>query len=67
MYFGPYDFVQISLTYGANIFLRNVWRDFRLLMSALAAVAQKSSDGKLTAKNDFPIGHFMLPLLMLTF
>ena len=47
-------------------FERNIWRDFRLLMSALATVARKSFNGKFTAKVDFPIGHFMLPLLMLT-
>ena len=47
-------------------FLRNVWRDFRLPMSALETVARKSFNGKFTAKIEFPIGHFMLPLLMLT-
>ena len=36
-------------------------------MSALATVTRKSFNGKFTAKIDFPIGHFMLPLLMLTF
>ena len=36
-------------------------------MSALATVAGKSSNGKFTAKIDFPIGYFMLPLLLLTF
>ena len=46
--------------------LRNVWRDFKVLMSALATVAGKSFNGKLTAKIDFPIGYFMLPLLVLT-
>ena len=46
-------------------FSRNVWRDFRLSMSALASVARKSFNGKFTAKIGFPIGHFMLPLLML--
>ena len=35
-------------------------------MSALATVARKSFNGKFTAKIDFPVGHFMLPLLMLT-
>ena len=35
-------------------FLRNVWRDFRLSMSALATVAGKSFHGKFTAKIDFP-------------
>ena len=48
-------------------FVRNVWRDFRLSMSALAMVARKTFNGKFTAKIDFPIGHFKLPLLMLTF
>ena len=47
-------------------FLRSVGRDFRLPMSALETVARKSFDGKFTAKIDFPIGHSMLPLLMLT-
>ena len=35
-------------------------------MSALATVVRKSFNGKFTAKIDFPIGHFMLTLLMLT-
>ena len=43
-----------------------VWRDFRLPMSALATVAGNSFNGKFTAKIDFPIGCFILPLLMLT-
>ena len=47
-------------------FLRNVWRDFRLPISVLATKAWKSFNGKSTAKNDFLIGYFMLPLLMLT-
>ena len=47
-------------------FLRNVWRDFKLSMSALATVAGKSFNNKFTAKIDFPIGHFILPFLMLT-
>ena len=34
-------------------------------MLALATVAQKSFNGKFTAKIDFSIWHFMLPLLML--
>ena len=34
-------------------------------MLALGTVAQKSFNGKFIAKNDFPIGHFMLTLLML--
>ena len=44
----------------------NVWRDFRLPMSALATVAGRSFNGKFTAKIDFPLGYFILPLLMLT-
>ena len=36
-------------------------------MPALATAARKSFNGKFTAKIDFLIGHFMLPLLMLTF
>ena len=35
-------------------------------MSSLATVARKSFNSKFTAKVDFPIGHFMLLLLMLT-
>ena len=42
-----------------------MWRDFKLSMPALAMAAEKSSNGKFTAKIDFPIGYFMLPLLML--
>ena len=34
-------------------------------MSALATVVQKSFNGKVTAKIDFLIGHFMYPLLTL--
>ena len=44
---------------------RNVWRDVRLPMAALAMAARKSFNGKFTGKIDFPIGHFILPLLML--
>ena len=44
----------------------NVRRDFRLLVSVFATVARKTFNGKVTAKNDFPIGHFLLPLLTLT-
>ena len=35
-------------------------------MSALATVVRNSFNGKFTAKIDFQIGRFMLPLLMLT-
>ena len=43
----------------------NVWRDFRLPMSALATVAEKSFNGKFTAKIDFPLEYYILPLLLL--
>ena len=46
-------------------FSRNVWRDFRLPMSALATVAGKSFNGKFAPKTDFSIGYFMLLFLML--
>ena len=49
----------------AQIFLKDVLRDFKLPMSALAMIARKSFNGKFTPKIDFPIGHFMLLLLML--
>ena len=35
-------------------------------MSALATVAGKNFNSKFTAKIDFPIGYFIIPLLMLT-
>ena len=40
-------------------------RDFRLTMPVLATVAGKSFNGKFTAKMDFSIEYFMLPLLTL--
>ena len=43
-----------------------VWREFRLPVSEFATVAQKSFNVKFTAKIDFPIAHFMIPLLTLT-
>ena len=58
-------FCSISLAYGTNIFLRNVWRDFRFPMSAIATV-ERVFMANLLQKLIFPIGHFMLPLLMLT-
>ena len=62
----PYDFVKISLAFSINIFLRNVWRYFRLPMSALVMIAGMSFNVKFTAKIDFSIRYLMLPLLMLT-
>ena len=60
--FGSYNFAQISPGGGRNILYGSLWRDFRLPTSALATVAQKVSNGKFTAKIDFPIGYFILPL-----
>ena len=64
MYFGPYDFVQIPQACGTHIVLKNVWRDFRFSMSALATVKQNSFKGKFTAEINFPDRVFMLSLLM---
>ena len=49
-----------------QIRINNVWRDLRLSVIAFATVARKSFKGKFTAKIDFPIGYFRLPLLTLT-
>ena len=46
--------------------LKGCMNGFKFPMSALAMVEQKSFNGKFTAKIDFPIGYFILPLLMLT-
>ena len=51
---------------GPNTYQINLWRDLRLPMSALATAAGKSFNGKFTAKVNFSIGYFLLPLLMLT-
>ena len=40
----------------------NVWRDFRLPMSALATVAGKNFNGKFTAKIDFSDRVFYITL-----
>ena len=50
----------ISIWY--KIFLRNVWRDFRLSRLALPTVARTSLNGKFTAKTDFPIRHFYVSI-----
>ena len=62
-YFEPYDFVKISPACDPNTYQII---NFRLPMSTFAAVARKSFNSKFTAKIDFPIGHVMLPLLMMT-
>ena len=41
-------------------------KNFRLPVFAFVPVAQKNFNGKFTAKIDFPITNFMLPLLTLT-
>ena len=46
-----------------NAYQLNVWRDFRLPMSALVMKAEKRFNGKFTAKKYFPIECFILPLL----
>ena len=51
---------------GPNTYQIMYGKNLRLPMSALATVAGKSLNGKFTAKIDFPIGCFILPLLMLT-
>ena len=40
----------------------NVWRDFRLPMSALATVGGESFDSKFTAKTDFLIGYLYITI-----
>ena len=50
-----------------QIISRNVWKDLRFPVLALATVTRKNFNGKFTAKIDFPIGYFILPLLMLLF
>ena len=47
-------------------FVRNVWKDFRLLMSALETVPGKNLNDKFTAKMNFPNGYFISPMLMLS-
>ena len=55
MYFNEFFLKVMSNTKidKSNVYappLKNVWRDFRLPMSALARVARKSFNGKFTAK-----------------
>ena len=40
----------------AQTFLRNVWRDFKIPVSALAMVARKSFNGRFHCKNWFSDG-----------
>ena len=59
VHFRPYELVQILPACGPNTH-QNVWRDFRLPVSAFATVARKSFKGNFTAKIDFLIGYFLL-------
>ena len=67
VHFGPYGLVQTSPACACiKYVLSNVWRDFRLPVSAFATRARKVLMGNLLQKNVILIGHFMLPLLTLT-
>ena len=61
--------LKISCSLGHTILLKfhhmwskylsnDIWRDFKLPMSALATVAGKSFNDKFTAKIDFPLGYY---------
>ena len=52
--------------HGSKHVSNNVGRDFRRLLSAFTTVAWESFHSIFIAKINYPIGHFMLPLLMLT-
>ena len=47
-----YDLIKISPACGPST-SNNVWRDFRLSVSAIATVARKSFNGKFSAKIEF--------------
>ena len=69
VHFVPYDLVQISPACSPKYVSNNVGRDFRFPVIAFATVARKTKfcfKGKFTAKIDFLIGDFRLPLLTLT-
>ena len=55
-----------SMRYKHQTYLNKCMERLKLPMSALTPGARKSFNGKFTVKIDFPIGNFMLPLLMLT-
>ena len=44
----------------------NVWKNIKLPVSAFATVARKICNFKFTVIIDFPIRHFILPLMTLT-
>ena len=66
VFFSFVEKLKISLLIWYKYFLRNVWRDLKLLMSASATATRKSVNVKFTAKTNFLIGYSMLPFLMLT-
>ena len=47
-------------------FFKECMKRFKTFNVSIATVAGRSFNGRFTAKIDDPIGHFMLPLLMLT-
>ena len=65
VHFGQYGFGSNITSVWSKYVLNNVWKDLRLPVSAFTTVARKGLNDKLTAKIDFPTGHFMLPLLSL--
>ena len=64
VYFRSYDFVQISQARGTNIFKECIERLW--ITNVSISNGSRKENGKCTAKIDFPIGYFMVPLLMLT-
>ena len=66
VHFGPYDLVQISQSGGPKIYQIMCGETLDLQCQRFATVALKIFYGKFAVKIDFPIGHFMLQLLTLT-
>ena len=62
VYFLTIPFCSNFASMWYKLLLRNVWRDFRLPMSAIATVAWKSLNGKFTAKIDVPIEYFYVTI-----
>ena len=68
IHFGPHDLVQIS-TYAAcspNTYQLMYGETLDIQFLGLQTVVRESLNSKFTAKNDFLIGYFRLPLLKLT-
>ena len=55
-----------TIQFGSNTYQIMYGKNLRLVVSAFAKVAPKSFNGKFAVNIDFPMGHFMLPLLTLT-